>query len=399
MTDFYFCTVASKMRLAHARVLAESLLAHHPEAQIFCLLVDRTENFFDASSFHKKIKLVEAQALKNVPNITELFFKYNAFEAATALKPFFCDYLLRTYNMKKLVYFDSDIYVTMNMGEVNELLDEFSFILTPHITERASVNRPGFNELLFLKHGTLNTGFIGMKNVRETLDFLSWWKDRLRHFCLVNTADGLFLDQKWIDLVPSLFEKFHILKNPGYNVAYWNLHERRLSHSGSRFFVNGELLRFFHFSAFDPDDSEGISRNANRRAIASSPALRHLTEIYRNCLLRNAYKEISAWPYTYNFFDNGVEITDDARRVYRELNDAVKKFGNPFETDKKNAFEKYYPGPGLTGYKFIDKIIEVGKRHKKLLNNFPCLEMQARKFYAFLKFLVKVKAFNFFVRR
>ena len=152
MKNFYFCTIASKMRLAHARVLAESLLTHHHKAQIFFLLVDEMENFFDPDSLHKNIQLIKAGTLTNVPNITEMFFKYNAFEAATALKPFFCDYLLKTYNMKKLVYFDSDIYVTMNMGEVNDLLDDFSFILTPHITQLASVNGLDFNELLFLKY-------------------------------------------------------------------------------------------------------------------------------------------------------------------------------------------------------------------------------------------------------
>ena len=35
----------------------------------------------------------------------------------------------------------------------------------------------------------------------------------------------MFTDQRWIDFVPSLFDHF-ILKDPTYNVAYWNLHER-----------------------------------------------------------------------------------------------------------------------------------------------------------------------------
>jgi hypothetical protein len=358
MKDLCFCTIASKIRLAHVRVLAESLLTHHPKAQIFFLLVDEIENFFDPRSLHKNIKLIKAGVLPNVPNITEMFFKYNAFEAATALKPFFCDYLLRTYNMKKLVYFDSDIYVTMNMGEVNDLLDEFSFILTPHITQLASANRLDFNELLFLKYGTLNTGFFGMANVQETLHFLSWWKDRLRHFCLMNPAEGLFVDQRWIDLVPSLFEKFHIIKNPGYNVAYWNLHERKLSFSGKKILVNGELLRFFHFSAFDPDNSEAISKYQSRPIVSNSSALRYLAGLYRNSLLKYGYKEISAWPYTYNSFDNGVEITEQARRVYWDLGDKVKKFGNPFKTAKKNSFFEYY----AKKQKGLNKVIQCCKK-------------------------------------
>ena len=41
----------------------------------------------------------------------------------------------------------------------------------------------------------------------------------------------MFTDQRWIDFVPCFFEH-HILKDPGYNVAYWNLHARALTLDG-----------------------------------------------------------------------------------------------------------------------------------------------------------------------
>ena len=200
-----------------------------------------------------------------------------------------------------------------------------------------------------------------MANVRETLHFLSWWKDRLWHFSLMNPAEGMFLDQRWIDLVPSLFEKFHIVLNPGYNVAYWNLHERKLSLLGIKIHVNGELLRFFHFSAFDPDNSEAISKYQGRPIATNYPALRYLAGLYRNSLLKNGYKEISAWPYTYNCFDNGVEITEQARRVYWELGDKAKKFGNPFKTGKENSFFTYY----RKKEKSVTRITNFGKKIAK----------------------------------
>ena len=46
----------------------------------------------------------------------------------------------------------------------------------------------------------------------------------------------MFTDQRWIDFVPSLFDH-HILKDPSYNVAYWNLHERDLQWDGTRYLV------------------------------------------------------------------------------------------------------------------------------------------------------------------
>jgi len=399
MKDLCFCTVASKARLAHVNVLTESLSTHHPKSKVFFLLVDNIENFFDPLSLKKNMELIEASALKNVPNISELFFKYNAFEATTALKPYFCEYLLNTYNMQKLVYLDSDIYVTMKMDALNRLLAEFSIILTPHITKELPLDGYCPDELDFLKAGTFNTGFIGISNAQEALKFLSWWKNRLWHFGLMNPAEGMNMDQRWIDLVPSLFDKVHILKDPGYNVAFWNLHERKLSMANGQILVNGEPLKFFHFSGFNPDNIEAISQYQNRYTLADFSALRYLLSAYKTLLMQNGYKEIHAWPYSHNFFDNGIAIPLRARRIYWSLGNANKRFGNPFETNKKNAFEKYYSRIYHMGYKCLDKLIEVGMRYKKFFNKFPRLKILAKKFYKFLVFGVGTRASNFFVKK
>ena len=61
----------------------------------------------------------------------------------------------------------------------------------------------------------------------------------------------MFTDQRWVDFAPSFFDHF-ILKDPTYNVAYWNLHERDLEWTDGRYLVNGQPLTFFHFSGFVP---------------------------------------------------------------------------------------------------------------------------------------------------
>jgi hypothetical protein len=396
MEDLCFCTVSSKARLAHVNVLAESLSTHHPGAQIFCLLVDSVENFLDQLSLKKNIVLIKTSTLKNVPNFTELFFKYNAFEATTALKPHFCEHLFKTYNMRKLVYLDSDVYVTAKMDEFNSLLEEFSIILTPHITKELPWDGFHPDEITFLKAGAFNTGSIGMANTQETLNFLSWWKNRLWFFGISNTEEGMFMDQKWIDLVPGLFDKVYILRNPGYNVAYWNLHERKFSFLKEKILVNGELLKFFHFSGFNPDDIEVISKHQTRHKLVYFLELRTLFELYKNLLVENGYNTVRQWPYSYNFFDNGGKIPDRARRVYWSLGDKAKKFGNPFSTGKKNTFWKYYTKTLPMRYRSLDRIIEFGKRYKKFLSKFPRLDMRARKFNMFLESWASSKAFNFF---
>jgi hypothetical protein len=396
MEDLCFCTVSSKARLAHVNVLAESLATHHPGAPLYCLVVDSVEDFLDQLSLKKNIVLIKASILKNVPNFTELFFKYNVFEATTALKPYVCDHLFKTYNMKKLVYLDSDIYVTAKMDEFNNLLEEFSIILTPHITKELPCDGLRPDEITFLKAGAFNTGSIGMAHTQETLNFLSWWKNRLWSLGISNAEEGMFMDQKWMDLVPSLFDKVYILRNPGYNVAYWNLHERKFSFLEGKILVNNELLKFFHFSGFDPGDSDVISINQNRHKLVQFPEVRTLFELYKKLLIEHGYNTIRTWPYSYNFFDNGSNIPDRARRIYWSLGDKAKKFGNPFATSKKNSFWKYYKKRLPMRYRGLDGAVEFGKRYKKFLIKFPRLEVRARKFKVFLESWMSSKTLNFF---
>ena len=49
-------------------------------------------------------------------------------------------------------------------------------------------------------------------------------------------------------------ESFHLLRDPGFNVAYWNLPTRPVSRSATaRWSSTATPLRLFHFSGFDPD--------------------------------------------------------------------------------------------------------------------------------------------------
>ena len=63
-----------------------------------------------------------------------------------------------------------------------------------------------------------------------------------------------------MDLAPGLFESVHVLTDPAYNVAYWNLHGRCVTVDGCPW-VNGCPLVFFHFSGIEPEDMERVSKH------------------------------------------------------------------------------------------------------------------------------------------
>ena len=51
--------------------------------------------------------------------------------------------------------------------------------------------------------GLFNLGFICVGPT--ALPFLDWWHERLRLDAVVDPANALFTDQRWVDWVPSLF--------------------------------------------------------------------------------------------------------------------------------------------------------------------------------------------------
>ncbi len=52
--------------------------------------------------------------------------------------------------------------------------------------------------------------------------------ERLRSECYVDPGNMRFVDQRWVDFVPGIFDCV-IIRDPGCNVAYWNLDHRELT--------------------------------------------------------------------------------------------------------------------------------------------------------------------------
>src|SRR5262249_18866696 len=119
--------------------------------------------------------------------------------------------------------------------------------------------------------------------------FLSWWAERLETQCVFDPPKGLYRDQGWLALVPCYFE-YHILRDPGCNVAYWNVRERNVTWTGKRYKVDGGPLRSFHFSGFDPAAPGQVSRFARGdfAGVATEPVVR-ICRQYARRLREHAY--------------------------------------------------------------------------------------------------------------
>jgi hypothetical protein len=327
------CTIVSSNYLPYARTLCESFLAFHPDDVFYVLLVDRPPGGFDASK--ERFSLVMVDDLE-IPNFDSVAFKYGIVELNTNVKPTFLKKILAS-GVDHLVYFDPDILICSSVHPIYDLLSEFGIILTPHCTS-PNVEDP-YSEIMLLVNGVFNLGFVAVSRTNEAQQFLTWWENRCLNSGYNERWTGLFVDQKWINLAPCYFDSIKILKDPGCNCAYWNLHERVLAKSGSSWVVNGSFpLLFFHFSGVEVDAGSRISKYADQFNLDSRSDLEELFIEYRSRLINNGIRDVAENKYAFGSYDNGEPVTNLQRAAFAAN---LNRFSgeNPF--DVRGAFYKW----------------------------------------------------------
>ncbi len=317
--------------IAKARLLAWSLKRFHPDWHIIAVITDKFPEDCPQSIIDEYFDEVLWSYNLPIDDFNSWIFKHDIVEACTAVKGTASRYILESYNPDKLIYLDPDIAVINNLDPIINYLDNYSIVITPHILSPEN-ERIGIvdNEISSLKHGIFNLGFIALKNNSDSIDFAHWWEERLREFCYDDIPNGIFTDQRWCDFIPVFFNNVLILKDPGFNVASWNLSNRKLAFNGDGMLeVNGSLLRFYHFTKLGPVGETMTSRYAK-----DNVEVYELWEWYKY-LTENKFKEYDipkGW-WFYNFFSNGETISKEIRTLYRKREDLQISFSNPFDSE------------------------------------------------------------------
>ena len=120
--------------------------------------------------------------------------------------------------------------------------------------------------------GMYNLGFMGTGVGSIDSGFLEFWKTRLERDAVVDFANMLFTDQRWVDFIDCF--PHHVIRDPGCNVAYWNIGQRPLTRQGDVISADGRPLVFFHFSGLDPTRPHLLSVNQGERRVSSSATIR-----------------------------------------------------------------------------------------------------------------------------
>ncbi len=308
-------TLCSNNYLAHAVSLGKSLISHHPDYSFRIGLVDRQIDRIDYQSLPFEVEEVDSIGISR---LEELVLKYTVRELNTAVKASYFKYFFRQVEENDaVIYLDPDILVFHRFDELERLLGEKDIVLTPHFTTPIQDEKHQQEED-FLNSGLYNLGFIAIKKTTIGMQLVEWWDKRLMDKGFIRFEKGMFTDQIWINFVPLYFQNTVLLNHKGYNVAYWNLHERRLKDTKTVISQEREYpLVFYHFSGYNPDHPDEISKYQDRYTFTSRQDIEGVFKEYRNRLIENGYPDYIRIPCAFQ----GIKDEEE----WKHRRDALRK--------------------------------------------------------------------------
>jgi glycosyltransferase involved in cell wall biosynthesis len=312
------CTIVARNYLPAARVLAASFLAQHTGGRVCVLVVDDFDEDVDPSA--EQFEVVRPVDLDLAPEeFLRMAMLYDVTELCTAVKPWLLRLLLDR-GAGVVLYLDPDIEVFASLEPLASAAREHGIAIVPHTESPIPLDGCEPTEQTILHAGAYNLGFIGVSDAARP--FLSWWEERLARECYRDVNDAHFVDQRFVDLVPGMFDPA-IVRDPAYNVAYWNLHSRSVTRRDDRYEVDGRPLAFFHYSGYSPrrphilfsyhhDEDRGP-----RVLLSEHPAVAELCRGYVEQLAAAGGEEDLPL-YAFGTLDDGTTIDIRMRRLYRE---------------------------------------------------------------------------------
>lgn len=231
------CTISTKSHIFKSFTLLESV-KQFSETDLFCLVTDVSEKVMHSEiQFNYINDFTSDTALK-------IQQKYKGDKLRWALKPVYVKYLLEQ-GYDQVIYVDNDVFFYSSPDFLFEKLKTSDFLLTPHFYKTDPKKDQNWLEANF-RVGLYNAGFFGA--TKNAILILNWWAE----CCLYNVKKsywrGLYDDQKYLDLIPVLFENIEIIKHRGCNFAGWNCDDVKVQNENEQLIINSDPLIFIHFA-------------------------------------------------------------------------------------------------------------------------------------------------------
>lgn len=249
-------TVAAMNYMPQAAAMAASLRRFHAETPLYVVLAGTRRR---APALERLGARVVSPDELRVEGLRGMMLRYGCKELCAALKPIAIEMALDAGH-RTVVFADPDMLVLDTLEPCFREASAHALTLTPHIGPEEAERPEEELERALLMAGMFNGGFIGASDCVEARRFLRWWGERLRRHCYEYVEAGIHYDQRWLDLAPGFVADLHVCRHAGCNAAYWRLGRMRLEQRGEAFLLGGEPVRLFHFSGYQPEAPEFVTK-------------------------------------------------------------------------------------------------------------------------------------------
>ncbi|MDB5422721.1 MAG: hypothetical protein JWQ29_137 [Phenylobacterium sp.] len=328
--------------LNRARVLFQTLRRFHPDWELVALITDRPPAGFDFDPAEEPFdRLVWAQDL-GIPDFESWLFKHDVVEVCTAVKGPFIHQACSS-GAEAVIYLDPDTALFSSLEPLERWLKDSDILLTPHLIDpNDDVTAIQDNDLSASRTGIFNLGFVAIRTTGEGARFAKWWSDRLLDWCYDDMPNGLFVDQRWCDHVPALFDKVKVVRDPGYNVASWNLSTRTVEvGKDGAITVNGQPLRFWHFTKLG-----ALGDTMTKKYAGTNFPVYEIWSWYKRQVVAATEAAIPERWWAYQAYADGEPIAKAHRELYRQRTDLQAAFPDPFQAGE-GSFRQWLEREGL----------------------------------------------------
>ncbi|MDX2002181.1 MAG: hypothetical protein SFW35_07105 [Chitinophagales bacterium] len=243
------CTISTYSHLAQSFAMINSLQLFMPQVQAFILVVDKSSLDVNIQAVPASIELLYANSNDIVPYTAPHYKKYRKGSDSLrwSLKPALLKFIFEQRGIESAFYADNDLYFFENPSFLFDELERHSFLLCPHWRIHDPKASRAWFEVNF-RDGVFNAGFVGA--TKDGNEIVDWWREACLYECRISRSRGLYVDQKYLDLVPAIFENIGIIQHRGCNVAYWNQIENKRSMKEGKVFINERWpLIFMHITS------------------------------------------------------------------------------------------------------------------------------------------------------
>ncbi|MEO8114711.1 MAG: hypothetical protein ABI655_10035 [Phenylobacterium sp.] len=328
--------------LNRARVLFQTLRRFHPDWELVALITDQPPAGFDFQPASEPFDRVVWASDLGIPGFAGWLFQHDVVEVCTAVKGPFIHQACSS-GADVVIYLDPDTALFESLDPLLGWLEDHDILLTPHLIDPNDDPAAILdNDISASRTGIFNLGFVAVRTKGEGARFAKWWNDRLLDYCFDDIPAGLFVDQRWCDHVPALFDRVKVLRDPGYNVASWNLSRREVAvEKDGRITVNGSPLRFWHFTKLGP-----LGDVMTKRYAGQNFPVYEIWSWYRRQVAAATDPAIPARWWAYEAFADGRPISKARRVLYRKRSDLQAAFPDPFASGR-NSYQQWLEHEGL----------------------------------------------------